>query len=225
MDTNTAKRSTSPIGIKDYLRKQAQEELKQFKPQQTRVASPSEVFSPSFDLQEQQTMQRMQQQEQPEMTASAQPRMSQSSILGTKAPITQAFGNYNPNIEVFSKSGVNSGTDFGVGEGTPVAVPDGQWKVLQTYDKAQGKGYIGNKENSGYGNSVLVQNPATGEKLRLSHLSQVGVKEGDVIEGGSIIGASGSTGNVTGAHLDLEFFNALGQLADILQSSYAKGLK
>lgn len=131
-------------------------------------------------------------------------------MLGVSGPITQAFGNRNP-IERFS-GGVNYGTDIGVGTGTKVALPKGRWQVID----ANANGGM----NSGYGNSIYAQNLETGEKLRMSHLSQVGVKKGDVIDGGQVVGQTGATGNVTGPHLDLEYYNQNGQIGDVMNSRY-----
>lgn len=142
-----------------------------------------------------------------------------TAFLPFAAPITQAFGNVNPGVEVFNKSGTNTGTDFGVKEGTPVVLPSGRWRVVSSFNQARGPGHIGDNTNSGYGNSILVQNMDTGEKLRYSHLSQVGVRPGDLV-GGQVIGLSGRTGNVTGPHLDLEYYDAKGKLGDPLKSPY-----
>jgi len=73
-----------------------------------------------------------------------------------------------------------------------------------------------------YGNSILVQNTETGEKLRFSHLSEVAVNEGDLLDTGTYIGKSGKTGNTTGAHLDLEYYTSKGGLADVMKSPYGK---
>lgn len=135
-------------------------------------------------------------------------------ILGASGPITQAFGNRNP-IEKFS-GGVNYGTDIGVGTGTKVALPKGRWQIID----ANASGGM----NQGYGNSIFAQNLETGEKVRLSHLSQVGVKKGDVIDGGKVIGATGASGNVTGPHLDLEYYNRNGQIANVMNSPYRNAL-
>jgi murein DD-endopeptidase MepM/ murein hydrolase activator NlpD len=137
-------------------------------------------------------------------------------ILGQSAPVTQVFGNYNPAVEKYS-GGVNNGVDFGVGEGTPVGLPDGQWKVVEVNNNGS--------FNRGYGNSVFVQNTQTGEKIRLSHLSATAnLEPGQVVQGGNVIGKSGATGNVTGPHLDVEYYNQQGKLADILNSAYGRGL-
>lgn len=148
---------------------------------------------------------------------------SDSSVKSPSAtlkgyPITQAFGNKS-NVEVFSK-GVNSGVDIGVPKNTPVFLPSGNWKVLSAFNGAK-SGYVGDNENSGYGNSVYVQNVDTGEKLRFSHLNTVNVPS-SVMQGGQAVGLSGATGNVTGPHLDLEYYTPTGQLANFLNTSYAK---
>lgn len=137
-----------------------------------------------------------------------------------RSRVTQTFGNKNP-IERFSK-GVNYGVDFGTKEGTPVNLPPGNWKVIESFGGAK-SGKLGDPTNRGYGNSVLVQNLDTGEKLRFSHLSKVGVSSGQTIKGG-LLGLTGRTGNVTGAHLDLEYYNQLGKIADVLRSKYANYL-
>lgn len=142
-----------------------------------------------------------------------------STFVPELARITQKFGIKSP-YDVFS-GGVNTGTDLAVKEGTPVVVPTGRWRVLQTYGDASKPGFIGDNTNSGYGNSVLLQNLDTGEKLRFSHLSQVGVRTGDVV-GGRTIALSGKTGNVTGPHLDVEYYDARGKLADPMKSPYIK---
>jgi len=143
----------------------------------------------------------------------------QDRILGKSGVITQRFGNKNP-IEKFS-GGVNYGTDIGVDRGTKVSVPPGKWKVMEAYAGAEeGK----EATNRGYGNSILVQNQETGEKMRFSHLSQVGVRPGEIVDGNKIVGATGSTGNSTGPHLDLEMYDRSGRLIDILNTPYSSYL-
>lgn len=142
-------------------------------------------------------------------------------ILSSGGPVTQRFGNRS-SVEHFS-GGVNYGTDIGVPEGTQVALPPGKWQVVQSYSGATG-GREGDGTNSGYGNSVLVQNMETGEKMRFSHLSQNMAQPGMVLQGGTYIGATGRTGNATGPHLDLEYYDQSGQMRDVLQSMYAQYL-
>lgn len=142
----------------------------------------------------------------------------QQTILPQPTQVTQHFGNKNP-MEVFS-GGIALGTNLRAPIGTSVAVPPGSWKVVQVFTNAT-KGYIGDDENKGYGNSVMVENADTGEKLHFTHLSQVDVKPGETLSGG-VVGKTGATGNVTGPHLNLEYYHAQGRLGDVLQSPYAQ---
>lgn len=54
----------------------------------------------------------------------------------------------------------------------------------------------------GYGKTVIVQNP-DGYTVQYAHLDSIDVKEGDQVPAGGKIGVMGSTGNVTGTHLDM----------------------
>jgi murein DD-endopeptidase MepM/ murein hydrolase activator NlpD len=77
----------------------------------------------------------------------------QGGILAGLTRINQAFGNYNPSVEI-TKDGVNYGTDFNARVGDPVAVPpQGKWVVQEAYNDG---GF-----NSGYGNSVIARNTET----------------------------------------------------------------
>lgn len=153
-------------------------------------------------------------------TTRAPQQATGEEIIPEAAPITQRFGNYNPKVEVMSK-GRALGTNIGVPSGTPVSVPPGDWQVESTYTTAKG-GYIGNAQNNGYGNAVKMRNTKTGEVLHFTHLSNVNVLPGQIIPGGEVVGASGATGNVTGPHLNLEYYNAQGQLGDVLNSPYGQ---
>lgn len=134
--------------------------------------------------------------------------------------ITQRFGQRSK-YDVFS-GGVNYGVDFGIGEGTPISAPSGNWEVKESYGGAKGRGRIGNKTNSGYGNSVVLQNQDTGEQIRLSHLAQAIARQGQKVQGGQRVGISGATGNVTGPHLDVEYRDQKGKLSDVLRTKYAQ---
>jgi len=138
--------------------------------------------------------------------------------------ITQPFGVKNPKVEKFSRGGINRGVDLATKTGTPLYVPEGSWKVANVFSGAKKRGYIGNRENGGYGNSVLLVNTQTGEKLRMSHLSQVGVKSGQVISSGQLVAKSGWTGNSSGPHLDLEYYKSNGKLADATRTKYVKDI-
>ena len=140
----------------------------------------------------------------------------QGKVLASAGPVTQRFGAYNPQVERFS-GGVNLGADFGTPQGTKVAVPQGEWVVLEAFGGAR----AGNRStNRGYGNSVLVRNRMTGEMLRFSHLSRVGVRPGQLVKGGQVVALSGSTGNSTGPHSSIMFIDSRGRIRDVLKSRY-----
>ncbi len=97
-------------------------------------------------------------------------------------------------IEGFGKKGngqQNDGINVAVPEGTPIkAAEDG---VVA---------YAGN-ELKGYGNLVLVRH-SNGYVTAYAHASELGVKKGDSIKRGQVIGKAGSTGNVTSPQLHFE---------------------
>jgi len=86
-------------------------------------------------------------------------------------------------------------TDFGVGVGTPVrSAMNGQ--VITSADLKGPGGY------RSYGRYIVVANGA--EKTLYAHLSQRGVRAGQTVRAGQLIGYSGNTGNSTGPHLHFE---------------------
>lgn len=59
----------------------------------------------------------------------------------------------------------------------------------------------------GYGNQVVVDHGTIGGKkleTSYSHLTQIYVHKGDLVEGGEVLGGAGSTGRSTGVHLHFE---------------------
>ena len=60
--------------------------------------------------------------------------------------------------------------------------------------------WVGNA--GGWGKTVIVQNP-DGHTVQYAHLDSIDVKVGDQVPAGGKIGVMGSTGNVTGTHLDM----------------------
>ncbi len=151
------------------------------------------------------------------------PPQGQATILGAKGRLGTVAG-ARQGADVFS-GGINRGRDVAVPVGTPLAAPQGDWVVQQAYGADTRRGYVGNGSNQGYGNSVVLKNPDTGETIRMSHMSPgLAVKPGQTIKGGTVIGATGITGNTSGPHLDIEYTNPKGQLRDIMQSPYASYL-
>jgi murein DD-endopeptidase MepM/ murein hydrolase activator NlpD len=115
------------------------------------------------------------------------------------ATITQGFG---PTPYVFEASYAgfphfHTGIDLAVPLGTPVfAAADGV--VVLARPMADTGGLL-----VGYGNYVIVQHDA-GLKTLYGHLLAIGVKEGDVVHRGQLVGLVGSTGNSTGPHTHFE---------------------
>lgn len=88
------------------------------------------------------------------------------------------------------RPGIHRGVDLAVPEGTPVrAMAAGRIRFAGT--------------QRGYGNVVWIDHG--GSVLTVyAHLSTVGVRRGDAVRGGDVIGLSGSTGDVTAPHLHFE---------------------
>lgn len=85
----------------------------------------------------------------------------------------------------------HKGVDYAVPEGTPAgAMADGE--------------VIFAGQRGGYGNRVEVRH-ADGTVSAYSHLSGFGVRVGDSVRAGQPVGRTGSTGNVSGPHLHLEY--------------------
>ncbi len=102
-----------------------------------------------------------------------------------------------------------------------MTLPKGNWQVVSTYDQADPQGgYIGNYENQGWGNSVMVKNADTGEVLGFHHMAGVAVQPGQTIQGGNI-GTTGFSGNATGPHLALEYYDTNGNPGDVLNTQYS----
>lgn len=135
-----------------------------------------------------------------------------TSIFGQDQVVTQPYGVYNP-IEP-TPGNINLGTDIRTrnleGEQRYLKLPVDA-KVIQVLqdDGTRFGDYSGHQ---GYGNSILVQLP-TGEMLRFSHLSSlVNIQPGETLRAGEVFGEPGTTGNTYGEHLDLEYYNANGQI-------------
>lgn len=63
-----------------------------------------------------------------------------------------------------------------------------------------------------------------GTQTSYSHLSRIDVVEGQTVEGGTALGAVGSTGNSTGPHLHLELEPAGGIAVDPVEALLARGV-
>jgi murein DD-endopeptidase MepM/ murein hydrolase activator NlpD len=115
------------------------------------------------------------------------------------ASITQGFG---PTPYTFEAAYAgfphfHTGIDLSVPLGTPVfAAADGVVLLAQPMTDASG-GLVG------YGNYIVIQHE-TGLKTLYGHLLVFGVKAGDVVKRGQLVGLVGSTGNSTGPHTHFE---------------------
>jgi predicted chitinase/murein DD-endopeptidase MepM/ murein hydrolase activator NlpD len=216
MRLDSFSKSKTPT-YKSYLRDQAQQDLEDYK--KSLPQSDGGMGALDNQLAQIRTPQ-IKQVLGPSQASSA----TQSGILAKPGQITQPFGNKS-SVEHFS-NGINYGTDIGVGVGTDVSLPQGKWMAISAYDQApDNSGHEGNSTNSGYGNSAFFQNVDTGEKLRYSHLSQgIKVQPGQVVDGGTRFGKTGLTGNTTGPHLDLEYYDQSGKISDVTKSPYGKAL-
>lgn len=147
---------------------------------------------------------------------------SQQQILSNPTQVTQNFGTYNP-IEP-TPGHLAGDTNFAANEGEPVATPPGKWTVVKAYDQANPQGQPGDySDNEGYGNDVWLQDQS-GNTLHFLHLAGINVAPGDTIQGGSVVGSVGSSGNATGANLGIEYYDPQGQISDFMQSPYAQYL-
>jgi murein DD-endopeptidase MepM/ murein hydrolase activator NlpD len=116
-----------------------------------------------------------------------------------QATVTQGFG---PTMYTFEAAYAgfphfHTGIDLAVPLGTPVfAAADGVVVVAEAMTDASGA-------LVGYGNYVIIQHDS-GLKTLYGHLLAIGVKAGDTVKRGQLIGLVGSTGNSTGPHTHFE---------------------
>jgi murein DD-endopeptidase MepM/ murein hydrolase activator NlpD len=62
------------------------------------------------------------------------------------------------------------------------------------------------RKTTGCGNAVMVQSGSWWH--RYCHLKTISVKQGQIINTGTVLGTIGQTGSATGPHLHLEFYFA-----------------
>lgn len=123
-------------------------------------------------------------------TGGANPTGELTSFI---SPVTGGRITSTPGIRrdpVNGKQAVHNGVDIAVPIGTNVRAPAGG-TIIEA-------GVV-----PGYGNVVYIDHGA-GTITRLAHLSKIGVKKGDIIDQGDIVGLSGNSGKSTGPHVHWE---------------------
>jgi murein DD-endopeptidase MepM/ murein hydrolase activator NlpD len=88
-------------------------------------------------------------------------------------------------------------------QGTDLAAPEGTPVVAAFSGRVEIAGWLG-----GYGLIVVISHGDTHE-TRYAHLSEVLVKQGQVVKQGNVIGLVGSTGLATGPHLHFEIWRKM----------------
>ena len=126
--------------------------------------------------------------------------MSSNFIMPLKGKITSLFGKRTAPVKGATTN--HPGVDIAAPVGTPVKAPENA--VVQ---KISNNPTAGLHVNLGNGNGVLMH--------RLLHLSDVKVKEGDIVKQGDVIALSGNSGLSTGPHLHWERYEQ-GKLVDPL---------
>ncbi len=105
----------------------------------------------------------------------------------------------------------HTGLDFAAPEGTPI--------------HAIANGTVTEMGSAGaYGNRTIVT-LEDGTELWYCHQSAFGVQQGQKVTAGQVIGAVGSTGNVTGPHVHIEVRPGAGDPVDPYQAMVAHGFK
>src|SRR5204862_8080728 len=88
-------------------------------------------------------------------------------------------------------NGFHPGLDFPAPTGTRVTAA------------GRGRVVFAGWDSGGYGNLVVIEHPQ-GVRSMYAHLSRIGVRSGQSVVAGSIVGAVGATGFATGPHLHFE---------------------
>lgn len=107
---------------------------------------------------------------------------------GTSTVVTQApFGTFSHDVGSGAPNNRHA-IDLGLAEGTPL-LATGPGKIVVASDR-----------NDGYGSTVYIDH-GNNRCTQLAHMSRIDVAVGDTVKTGDTVGAVGSTGMSTGAHL------------------------
>ena len=158
-----------------------------------------------------------------QLSQNTKPVIKQPALVEPQQPLIANAGDllnrYGAKSRLWRNSGgMHYGTDYLMPVGTELKIPPGSWEVVRAGDPYENQ--------VGYGNSILVKNTKTGDMLRYSHMSQIGVRPGEKLTGGQKVGLSGGqpgtrgAGNSTDPHLDIEYKTPAGVTKDIMKSPY-----
>ena len=120
---------------------------------------------------------------------------------------------------------LHKGIDLVISKNAPIkSFTDG--KVVGIYSSAKpDSGYLGNyTDGGGFGNYVKLHTD-DGKYTTYAHLNSVGVKVGDTVQQGDVIGKQGHTGNSTGSHLHFQVNTDSSASSHIEPTSYLKNYK
>lgn len=117
------------------------------------------------------------------------------------------------NDPISGKPTMHKGIDIAMPKGAPVGATLGGTVVYAGFGQ-KGSGY------GGYGNVVVVKD-ANGNLHQYAHLDSIGVKVGQKVGNGAVVGKAGSTGKSTGPHLDYSVKNNKG--VNVNPTSYIMG--
>lgn len=115
------------------------------------------------------------------------PAAPEKWVLLNQGRITSRYGNREMSGTVTFHSGIDIAGDYG---DDVFAIADGT--VFET------------GVDEGYGNYIKVRHPSKEIVTLYGHLQSIGVKDGQTVQKGAVIGAVGSTGRSNGPHLHLE---------------------
>ncbi|MGL4908203.1 MAG: M23 family metallopeptidase [Bacteroidales bacterium] len=126
---------------------------------------------------------------QKELMISCIPSIPPVNISDSRLRISALFGlRIDP---IYRMPKMHEGIDFAGALGTPI------------YASGDGRVTTSRFSIHGYGNLIVVDH-GFGYTTRYAHLSELNVKEGDVVKRGQIVGLMGNTGKSTGSHLHYE---------------------
>lgn len=129
--------------------------------------------------------------------ATAKTTVTASVKFGSAATVGYYMAPLSRYVETQGIHGYN-GVDLGAPSGTPIMASAAGEVIV-----AKSGGY-----NGGYGSYVVIQH-GNGSQTLYAHMSQVSTSVGSFVEQGQVIGAVGSTGRSTGAHLHFEIRNGI----------------